>query len=69
MSTQYGNFLYQVDAKAFPGQRQSKPPPSDDHEHALKNQLLYLQAYQASGKTAAPNVQQLNPKQIYKQLK
>lgn len=68
MSTQYGNFLYQVEAKPFPGQRQSKPPAPEDRQHALKNQLMYLQAAQANGKFSAP-VQQVNPKQIHKQLK
>ena len=42
MSTQFGNFLYQVDAKQFPGQ---KGPTNNDHQldqyqlSALKNQL------------------------------
>jgi hypothetical protein len=65
MYTQYGNFLYQVDAKQFPGQRQPAAPIPDD-QLALKNQLMHLQAYQANGMNPAINVQQLNPKNIQK---
>jgi len=49
MSTQYGNFLYQVDAKQFPGQRgQPRSNQQQSELNALKNQLHTLQAYQSA---------------------
>ena len=58
MSTQFGNFLYQVDAKQFPN---SKGPTLNDHQldqyqlSALKNQL-HMQALQASNLPPGINV-------------
>lgn len=70
MSTQFGNFLYQVDAKQFPG---SKGPTQNDHQldqyqlSALKNQL-HMQALQASNLPPGINISgQMNAKQL-KQL-
>lgn len=57
MSTQFGNFLYQVEAKQFPGSKITKP---DKH-----HQVNLIKAYQIKSNHANKH---LNPKQIYKQL-
>jgi hypothetical protein len=47
MSTKYGNFLYQVDAKQFPGSQMTKNHPqkaSDQFQFNLLSNEMQLQA-------------------------
>ena len=56
MSTQYGNFLYQVEAKQFPGRTQAQNR-QQEQLFEFKNQLLM------KNKNSL-NFQNLDPKQI-----
>lgn len=58
MSTHFGNFLYPVTAKKFPGQRQPLASEPEDHQLALKNQLMHLNAFKGGNTVlTAPTVQ------------
>jgi len=41
MSTKYGNFLYQVDAKQFPGSQMATNPPSKNHPGKASDQFQF----------------------------
>lgn len=65
MSTQFGNFLYQVDAKQFPGNRIAAQKNMSSDQFKLQQ----LQAYQQKNIQPHLDIQHVNPKQIHKQLK
>jgi len=41
MSTKYGNFLYQVDAKQFPGSQMATNPPGKNHQGKASDQYQF----------------------------